>query len=395
MAAREVVIAGAVRTPIGKFMGGLSGFKATALGAHALKAALERAGLRPEQVDEVIMGNVLQAGLGQNPARQAALGAGIPASVGAFTVNKVCGSGLKSIILAAQAIRAGDAEVVLAGGMECMSNAPYLMPKARQGARLGHTELLDAMIVDGLWEAYEDYHMGNTAELVQKEYGVSRKDMDAWAVQSHLKAAKARAEGRFKAEVAPVPIPQKKGDPVLFDLDEGVRDDSSPEGLAKLKPVFAQDGTVTAGNSSQISDGAAAVVVMSREKAEALGVKPQARLTGWATSGLEPKWVMMTPVQAVKNLEQKTGKERKSYDLYEFNEAFAVQACAVQKELGLAPEKINVNGGAVALGHPIGASGTRIVVTLLHALAQRGQKTGLASLCMGGANGLALSLERV
>ena len=393
--AREVVIAGACRTPIGKFQGTLQGFKAPELGAIVAREALRRAGVKPEQVDEVIFGNVLQAGLGQNPARQAALKGGLPPGVGCFTVNKVCGSGLKSIILAAQAIRAGDAECVLAGGMESMTNAPYLMPSARGGARLGHTQLLDAMIVDGLWEAFEDYHMGHTAELVQKEHGIGREEMDAYAADSHAKAARALAEGRFKEEVVPVPIPQKKGDPVQFDTDEGVRAETTRESLKKLRPVFVSDGTVTAGNASQLSDGAAALVVMSRERAEQLGVTPLARLTGWATAGLEPKWVMMTPVPAVKNLEARTGKDRKSYDLYELNEAFAVQACAVQKELGLAPEKVNVNGGAIALGHPIGASGARIVVTLLHALRQRNLRTGLASLCMGGANGLALSLERL
>jgi len=390
---REVLIASACRLPIGRFLGGLSSFKVTQLGSLALGATLERAGVPAEAVDEVILGNVLTAGIGQNPARQAALGAGLPPAPGCLTINKVCGSGMKSVILAAQAIRAGDAEVVLAGGMESMSNAPYVMPKGRTGARLGHAELLDSMITDGLWEAFEDYHMGNTAELVAREHSVSREQQDEYAARSHIKAAAAQAAGAFDAEIVPVEVKGRKGAVTTVAADEGVRADATAASMGRLSPAFEKEGTVTAGNASQISDGAAGLLVVSREAADRLGVKPLAKITGYATSGLEPRWVMMTPVAAMNKLAERTGKPVNSYDLYELNEAFAVQGCALLKELELDADRVNVNGGAVALGHPIGASGGRIIVTLLHALRARGGGAGVASLCMGGANGLALSIE--
>ncbi len=392
---REVVIAGACRTPVGRFLGGLADLSAVELGKLAARAALERAGVAPDAIDEVIFGNVLQAGLGQNPARQVALGSGVPPGVGAFTVNKVCGSGLKAVALAAQAIRAGDAEVLLVGGMESMSNAPYLAPQARQGARLGDAKLIDSVVHDGLWDVYEDVHMGETAERVREAYDVSRQAMDAYAAESHRKAAAAEEAGRFDAERVAVEVPQRKGPPRRVEADEGVRADADAASLSRLRPAFREDGQVTAGNASQLSDGAAAMVVLSARKAAALGVEPQARITGYATAGLEPKWVMMTPVEAVQALEARTGTDRRSYDLIELNEAFAVQACAVIPKLDLDPAKVNVHGGAVALGHPIGASGARILTTLIHALRGHDLRTGLATLCMGGANGLALAVERV
>jgi len=392
---RQAVIVGAARTAIGKFMGVLSSFAAPALGSVAVKAALERAGVEPGQVDEVVLGNVLQAGVGQNPARQAALKAGFDPSIAAYTVNKVCGSGLKSVALAAQAIRAGDGDVFVAGGMESMTNAPYLLRKARMGVRLGHDTLEDAMVADGLWDVYEDFHMGNTAELVANEYDVPRAAQDEFAAASHEKAAAAAAGGKFDAEIVPVEIPQRKGDPVSFATDEGVRADSTPGKLGKLRPAFRKDGTVTAGNASQISDGGAAVVVVEEEKAKAMGLKPLARITGYATGGVEPKWVMMAPLEAVKKLNAKRGTTVDDYELVELNEAFSSQACAVTRELKLDPERVNVHGGAVALGHPIGASGARILVTLLHAMQDRGAGTGLATLCLGGGNAVALSVERL
>jgi acetyl-CoA C-acetyltransferase len=392
---RQAVIVGAARTPIGKFMGGLAGLAAPELGAIAVRAALERAGVKPEQVDEVILGNVLQAGVGQNPARQAALRAGFPPSIAAYTVNKVCGSGLKAVALAAQAIRAGDGDLLVAGGMESMSKAPYLIRNAREGLRLGHGELVDALVADGLWDVYEDFHMGNTAELVAQKYDVSRAAQDAFAAESHRRAAAAAASGKFDREIAAVEIPQKKGAPVVVKSDEGIRADSTVEGLGKLKPAFQKEGTVTAGNASQISDGAAAVVVCEEAKARALGLRPLARVTGYATGGVEPKWVMMAPLEAVRKLNAARGTTVKDYDLVELNEAFAAQACAVTRELRLDPARVNVNGGAVALGHPIGASGCRILVTLLYAMLDRGASTGLATLCLGGGNAVALSVERV
>ncbi len=384
----DAFIVSAARTPIGRFQGGLASLAAPKLGAIAVKEAVARAAVPPDAVEEAFMGCVIQAGLGQNPARQAALGAGLPPSVGAVTVNKVCGSGLKSIVFAAQAIRTGDARLVVAGGMESMTNAPYLMPDARAGSRLGHAKLLDAMIHDGLWDVTNDFHMGITCELVGEKYGVTRKDMDEFAFHSHRKAVAAAKEGRFKREIVAVPVPGAKGETRLVESDEGPRADASVEKMATMKPAFKPDGLVTAANSSQISDGAAAVVVA------AAGVgKPLARITGYAVGGLEPKWVMMTPVEAVKNWERKTGLKRADMDLVELNEAFAGQGVAVIRELGLDAARVNVNGGAVALGHPIGASGARIVVTLIHALQDRKLRRGLATLCMGGGNGLALSLE--
>jgi len=392
---KHAVIVGAARTAIGKFMGALSPFAAPELGAVAVKAAIARAGVETNQIDEVILGNVLQAGVGQNPARQAALKAGFDPSIAAFTINKVCGSGLKAVALAAQAIRAGDGTAYVAGGMESMTNAPYLLRNAREGVRLGHDQLVDVMVADGLWDVYEDFHMGNTAELVASEYDITRATQDEFAAQSHNKAAAAAKAGKFATEIAPIEIPQRKADPILFDTDEGVRAGSSAEKLAKLRPAFKKDGSVTAANASQISDGGAAVVVMEEEKAKSLGLKPLARITGYTTSGVEPKWVMMAPVEAVKKLNEMRGTTVGDYDLVELNEAFSAQACAVTRELGLDPERVNVNGGAVALGHPIGASGCRIFVTLLHAMADRGASTGLATLCLGGGNAVALSVERI
>ena len=392
---RNAVIVGAARTAVGKFQGSLSPFAAPELGAIAIKAALERAGVESGQVDEVIMGNVLQAGVGQNPARQAALKAGFDPSIAAFTVNKVCGSGLKSVSLAVQAIRAGDGDCYVAGGMESMTNAPYLIRKAREGLRLGNAELTDSMVADGLWEVYEDFHMGNTAELVADEYDVTREMQDTFAAMSHNKAAAAAEAGKFDTEIVPIEIPQRKGDPITFASDEGIRPGSSAEKLAKMRPAFRKEGSVTAANASQISDGAAAVVVMEEEKAKALGLKPLARVTGYATGGVEPKWVMMAPVKAVEKLNAQRGTTVDDYDIIELNEAFSSQACAVSRELKLDPERVNVNGGAVALGHPIGASGCRILVTLLYAMADRGANTGLATLCLGGGNAVALSVEKV
>ncbi|MHC4958034.1 MAG: acetyl-CoA C-acetyltransferase [Planctomycetota bacterium] len=392
---RNAVIVGAARTAVGKFQGSLAGFAAPELGAFAIRAALERAGVEPGMVDEVIMGNVLQAGVGQNPARQAALKAGFDPTIAAFTVNKVCGSGLKSVALAAQAIKAGDGDVYVAGGMENMTRAPYIIRKARDGIRLGHGKIEDGMIADGLWDVYEDFHMGNTAELVADEYNVDRTAQDTYAAQSHNRAEAAAAAGKFDAEIVPVEVPQRKKDPIVFKSDEGIRPGSTVESMGKLRPAFKKDGSVTAANASQISDGGAAVVVMEEERAKAAGLKPLARITGYATGGVEPKWVMMAPVQAVKKLNEQRGTTVDDYDLIELNEAFSSQACAVSSELKLDPAKVNVNGGAVAIGHPIGASGCRILVTLLYSMADRGAQTGLATLCLGGGNAVALSVERI
>ena len=390
---REAVILSAVRLPTGKFLGALKGFTAPQLGSMVVKEAVARAGLSPETVDEVILGNVVSAGLGQAPARQAALGAGLPPNVAALTINKVCGSGLKAVMLAAQGIAAGDSEVVVAGGMESMSNCPYLLPKVREGMRLGHGETIDSMIYDGLWDPYEDYHMGCTGEIVAEKHGVTRQQQDEFAVESHRRAIAAIKAGKFKAEILPVPLPQKKGDVVMFDTDEAPREDTSIEALAKLKPAFREGGTVTAGNAPGVNDGAAALVVTSAEKATALGRRPMARIVAQAVSGLEPSMVMMTPVPAVRKLLEKTGWDTSTIDLVELNEAFAVQAVAVTRELGLDPARVNVNGGAVALGHPIGASGARILTTLLYALRNRGRRRGIATLCLGGGNGVALAVE--
>ncbi|MBI4720360.1 MAG: acetyl-CoA C-acetyltransferase [Chitinivibrionia bacterium] len=391
----RAVIVEALRTPIGKFLGGLSSVPAPQLAASVSKAVIERTGIDPGGIDEVIMGNVLQAGLGQNPARQAAIFAGIPPKVGAMTINKVCGSGLKSIALAAQAIKAGDAETILAGGMESMSRAPYMLLGARTGQRLGHDKLIDVMIHDGLWDHYNDYHMGITGELVAEKYSVTREQQDQHAFDSQRKAVAAMQRGAFKSEIAPVSIPQKKGDPVVVDADEGPRGDVTVESLAKLKPAFKKDGTVTAGNASTINDGAAAVLVMSEKRAAKLGLPIVAVIDAYATGGLEPQWVMMAPVEAVKNLLAGMGGNVDQFDLIELNEAFSAQAVAVMRELKLPADRVNVNGGAVALGHPIGASGARILETLIHAMKERNAKKGLATLCLGGGNAVAMAVSRV
>jgi acetyl-CoA C-acetyltransferase len=389
------VIVSAVRTPIGKFLGTLAGMQAQRLGAIAVKEAVLRAGLKPEQVDEVIMGNVVGAGLGQNPARQAAIYGGIPDTVPAMTVNKVCGSSLKAVVLAAQAIKCGDAEIVVAGGMESMSNAPYLVKGARTGFRMGNQTVIDAMIHDGLWDAYNDYHMGNTGEVVADRYHVSRDEQDAWAVDSHKKAIAAIDAGTFKREIVPVEIPSKKGDPVRFDTDESPRRETTIEALRALKPAFKKDGTVTAGNAPGVNDGASALVIMSKAAAKRLGLKARAEIVAYASSGLAPELVMMAPEKAVRMLWEKTGWTPDGVDLYEFNEAFAVQQVALQRVLGLNPAKHNVRGGAVALGHPIGASGARILTTLLHALEDRNEEKGIAALCLGGGNAVGMAIRRI
>ena len=391
---KEAVIISAVRTPVGKFLGALKGFKATELGAMVVREAVKRAGVKPEDVDEVIMGCVIQAGLGQNPARQAALRGGLPNTVSAVTVNKVCGSGLKAVMMAAQGVQLGDTEIVVAGGMESMSNAPYLLPKAREGYRLGNGTLLDSAINDGLWCAFDDQHMGCTGEVVSERFHVSREEQDEYALNSHQKAAEAIKAGRFKDEIVPVEVPQKKGAAIMFDTDEPVREDTSIEALGKLKPAFKKEGTVTAGNAPGVNDGASALVVTSSDRAKALGVEPMARIVGQATSGVEPKMVMMAPVDAIKKLLKKTGWSLDQVDLIELNEAFAVQAVAITRELNLDPQKINVNGGAVALGHAIGQSGSRILTTMLYEMRRRDAHRGIAALCLGGGNAVALAVER-
>ncbi|HEU4932395.1 MAG TPA: acetyl-CoA C-acetyltransferase [Pyrinomonadaceae bacterium] len=390
----EAVIISAARTPVGKFLGSLKGFKATELGAIVVRESVKRAGIKPEDVDEVIMGCVIQAGLGQNPARQAALNGGIPSTVAAVTVNKVCGSGLKAVMMAAQGVQLGDSEMVVAGGMESMSNAPYLIPKAREGYRLGNGELVDSMINDGLWCAFENYHMGCTGEVVADEYSISRAQQDEFAVNSHRKAAAAIKAGKFKDEIVPVEIPQKKGAALVFDTDETVRENTSIEGLAKLKPAFKSEGTVTAGNAPSVNDGASAVVVTSLRRARELGVEPMARIVAQAVSGVDPRLVMMAPVEAVRKLLKKTGWSGSEVDLVELNEAFSVAALAVTRELGLDPEKVNVNGGAVALGHAIGQSGSRLLTSILYELKRRDAKRGIVSLCLGGGNAVAMAIER-
>jgi len=389
------VIVSAVRTPTGKFLGALKTLKATELGALVVAEAVRRAGIEPAMVDECIMGNVVSAGLGQNPARQAALRGGLADHVAALTVNKVCGSGLKAVMLADQAIRAGDIDIAVAGGMESMSNCPYLLPRVREGVKMGNTELLDAMITDGLWCAFEQCHMGNAGEVVAEHYRVGRAAQDAYAALSHQKAAAATEAGRFSAEILPVSIPRKKGPPVIVDRDEAIRADSTVEALGKLAPAFQASGTVTAGNAPGVNDGASALVVMSGRRARDLGLSPLARIVGQATSGLAPKFVLMTPVDAVRRLLDKTGWALPDVDLFELNEAFSVQAVAVLNELGLDPAKVNVNGGAVALGHAIGSSGSRVLTTLLYALQQRNLRRGVATLCLGGGNGVALAVERI
>jgi len=391
---KEAVIISAVRTPVGKFQGSLKGFKATDLGALVVRESVRRAGVKPEAVDEVIMGCVIQAGLGQNPARQAALRGGLPVSVSAVTVNKVCGSGLKSVMMAAQGIQVGDSEIVVAGGMESMTNAPYLLPQARQGYRLGNGALVDAMINDGLWDAYNDYHMGCTGEVVAERFSVSRAEQDEYALNSHLKAAAAIKAGKFKDEIVPVEIPQKKGAPLIFDTDETVREDTSIEALGKLKPAFKTDGSVTAGNAPGVNDGASAVVVTSLDRARALGVEPLAQIVAQSVSGVEPELVMMAPVEAIKKLLLKTGWSLSEVDLIELNEAFSVQAVAIIRELNLDPQRVNVNGGAVALGHAIGQSGSRLLTTMLYEMKRRDAHRGIVALCLGGGNAVALAVER-
>ena len=391
------VILSAVRTPIGKFMGGLSPLSAPELGAIVVAESVRRAGVDPKQVDEAILGNVVQAGLGQNPARQAALKGGLDPRVAAMTINKVCGSGLKAVALAAQAVALGESEMVVAGGMESMSNAPYLVKGARTGLRLGHAELLDSMITDGLWDAHEDFHMGMTAELVAEKYGISREEQDRYALESHRRAVQATKSCFVTEQIVPVEIAQRKGPALAIKVDESPREDTSLEALAKLKPAFKKEGgTVTAGNAPGTNDGAAAVVVTGEKAAVRLGkTLPLARIVAQAVSGVEPKWVMMAPVEAVEKVLARTGWDRDTdVDLYELNEAFAVAAIAVTRQLRLDPAKVNVNGGAVALGHPIGASGARILVTLLYELQRRNRRRGIAALCLGGGNAVALAIER-
>lgn len=392
----EIVIVAAARTPVGKFQGAFAGMTATELGALAVREAVRRAGIDAASVDECIMGNVVSAGLGQNPARQAALHGGLPPEVSAMTINKVCGSGLKAVALAAQSIVTGNAEIVVAGGMESMTNAPYLLPQGRSGFRMGNSVVVDSMVHDGLWDVYNDYHMGVTGENVAEKYGITREEQDAYALNSHRKAAAARREGWFAAEIVPVEIPaKKKGQAAtVVDADESVREDATIEALRALKPAFKKDGTVTAGNAPGVNDAGAALVVMTAAKAKALGLKPMVRIVAQATSGVEPKWVMMAPVTGVRKVLQRAGWTAESVDLYELNEAFSVQAIAVARELGLPLEKVNVNGGSVAIGHPIGASGARILITLIYEMMRRDAKRGVAALCLGGGNSVALAVSR-
>jgi acetyl-CoA C-acetyltransferase len=389
------VILSAVRTPVGKFQGGLASFSAPELGGKIVAEAARRAGIDAKQIDEAILGNVVQAGLGQNPARQAALKGGCDPRVAALTINKVCGSGLKAVALAAQAVTLGESEIVVAGGMESMSNCPYLLPQARSGYRIGNGVVVDSMVHDGLWDAYEDFHMGMTGELVAEKYAITREEQDKFAYESHQKAVRARKSCFFASQILPIEVPQKKGEPLVIKYDESPREDTSLEALAKLKPAFKKDGTVTAGNAPGTNDGAAALIVTSERNASRVGKTPIARIVAQAVSGVEPKWVMMAPVDAVEKLLTKTGWDRdKDVDLVELNEAFAVAAIAVTRQLKLNPEKVNVNGGAVAIGHPIGASGARILVTLLYELERRNLQRGIAALCLGGGNAVALAVER-
>jgi len=392
----DVVIISGCRTAVGKFQGSLSDRSAPQLGAIAVREAVKRANLDAAKVDECIMGNVVSAGLGQNPARQAAIYGGLSPETGAMTINKVCGSGLKAVALAAQAIQTGNSSIVVAGGMESMTNAPYLLPQARKGYRLGNGQVIDSMVWDGLWDIYNDYHMGITGENVAEKYGITREEQDQFALNSHRKATAATKDGRFKSQIVPVELPPKKkgGEPVIFDKDESPREDTTIEALRSLKPAFKKDGTVTAANAPGVNDGAAAVVVTSARRALDLGAKPLVRIVAQATSGVEPKWVMMAPVGAVRKIWEKTGWKDNDVDLYELNEAFSVQALGVMRELGLDPNKVNVNGGAVAIGHPIGASGARILVTLIYEMIRRDVHRGIAALCLGGGNAVAMAVER-
>src|ERR1700730_10502008 len=392
----DVVIISGCRTPVGKFQGSLSDLSAPQLGAIVVREAVKRAELDAAQVEECIMGNVISAGLGQNPARQAAIFGGLAPEVGAMTVNKVCGSGLKSVALAAQSIQTGNSAVVVAGGMESMTNAPYLLPQARKGYRLGNAQVVDSMVHDGLWDIYNNYHMGITGENVAEKYRITRQEQDEFALNSHRKALAAIRECRFKSQIVPVEIPaKKKGEaPVLFEKDEGPREDTTIGVLRSLKPAFKKDGTVTAGNAPGVNDGAAAVMVTSAKRAQELGRAPMVRIVAQATSGVEPQWVMMAPVGAVRQIWEKTGWKNEDVDLYELNEAFSVQALGVIRELGLDLNKVNVNGGAVALGHPIGASGARVLVTLIYEMIRRNARRGIAALCLGGGNAVAMAVER-
>jgi len=392
----EVVIISGWRTPVGKFQGSLADLSATQLGAIVVREAVKRAGLDPKQVDECVMGNVVSAGLGQNPARQAAIFGGLPPEVGAMTVNKVCGSGLKAVALAAQAIQTENSSIVVAGGMESMTNAPYLLPQARKGYRLGNAQIIDSMVNDGLWDIFNNYHMGITGENVAERYGITREEQDEFALNSHRKALAAIKECRFKSQIVPVELAPKKkgGEPVIFDHDESPREDTTIEVLRSLKPAFKKDGTVTAGNAPGVNDGAAALIVTSAKRAKQLGAAPMVRIVAQATSGIDPKWVMMAPVDAVRKIWEKTGWKNEDVDLYELNEAFSVQALGVIRELGLDPNKVNVNGGAVAIGHPIGASGARVLVTLIYEMTRRNVHRGIAALCLGGGNAVAMAVER-
>ena len=390
---RSALIVSAARIPTGKFLGTLKDFTAPELGAMAVREAVSRAGIDPASVDECIMGNVVSGGVGQAPARQAALKGGLADHVAALTINKVCGSGLKAVMLAQQGILTGDIDIAVAGGMESMSNCPYIIPKVREGLRMGHGSVIDLMIHDGLWCPFENWHMGNAGETVAEAFKVTRDQQDQYSVESHQKAAAAQAAGKFDAEIFAVSIKQKKGDPLLFSNDESVRGDTTAEVLRNLKPAFRKDGSVTAGNAPPVNDGAAALVVMGDDKVAALGLSPLARIVAQATSGLAPKMLLMTPVEATRKVVKKAGWSIADIDLMELNEAFAVQAVAVMQELGIDPARVNVNGGAVALGHPIGASGARILTTLVYALKDRGLKRGVATLCLGGGNGVALAIE--
>jgi acetyl-CoA C-acetyltransferase len=391
----DAVIVSATRTATGRFLGALRSFTAPQLGAVVVREAVARAGIDPAIVEECIMGNVVSAGLGQAPARQAALRGGLANGVAALTINKVCGSGLKAVMLASQAIAVGDADVIVAGGMESMSNCPYLVAGAREGLRLGHGQLIDSMINDGLWCTFEDWHMGNAGEVVAVDFGITRAAQDEFAMHSHRKAAEATDAGRFRAEIVSISVPQKKGDAFVFDRDESIRADTSLDALAALRPAFKADGTVTAGNAPPVNDGAAALVVMSERRARELNVRPMARIVGQTTSGLAPKYVLMTPVEAIKRLVAKIGWSLDDVDVFEINEAFSVQMVAILGALGIDATRVNVNGGAVALGHPIGASGARILTTLLYALENRGLRRGVAALCLGGGNGVAVAVERL
>ena len=392
---RSAFIVSAVRLPTGKFLGTLKDFTAPELGAMVVREAVARAGIDPALVNECIMGNVVSGGVGQAPARQAALKGGLPDHVGALTINKVCGSGLKAVMLAHQGIQTGDTDIVVAGGMESMSNCPYIVPKVREGLRMGHGSVVDLMIHDGLWCPFENWHMGNAGETVADVYKVTREQQDHHSADSHQKAAAAASAGRFNDEILPVSIAQKKGDPIVFSRDESVRGDTTAEVLRNLKPAFKKDGSVTAGNAPPVNDGAAALVVMAEDTMQSLNVTPLARIVAQATSGLAPKMLLMTPVEATRKVLKKAGWSIDDVDLIELNEAFSVQAVAVMSELGIDPAKVNVNGGAVALGHPIGASGARILTTLIYALKDRGLKRGIATLCLGGGNGVALAIERL